>query len=67
MTTTLRWFKSSYSDAGGGQCVEVALCPHTIHVRDSKNPDGPQLTVSPEAWAGFLRTPAFRPASASSW
>ncbi|NUR00347.1 MAG: DUF397 domain-containing protein [Streptomyces sp.] len=23
-TGTLRWFKSSYSDSGGGQCVEVA-------------------------------------------
>ncbi|MFE2096121.1 DUF397 domain-containing protein [Streptomyces sp. NPDC059468] len=53
--TTLRWFKSSYSDAGGGQCVEVAPCPHTIHIRDSKNPTGPRLSVSPTAWAGFLR------------
>ncbi|WP_405991852.1 DUF397 domain-containing protein [Streptomyces sp. NBC_00986] len=24
-TGTLRWFKSSYSDGGGGNCVEVAL------------------------------------------
>ncbi|MFD9333744.1 DUF397 domain-containing protein [Streptomyces sp. NPDC060028] len=23
-TSTLRWFKSSYSDDGGGNCVEVA-------------------------------------------
>ncbi|MER5443259.1 DUF397 domain-containing protein [Streptomyces sp. NPDC002790] len=23
-TATLRWFKSSYSDDGGGQCLEVA-------------------------------------------
>ncbi|MPY55350.1 DUF397 domain-containing protein, partial [Streptomyces acidicola] len=28
-TGTLRWFKSSYSDGGGGNCVEVAPCPHT--------------------------------------
>ena len=61
-TGTLRWFKSSYSDSGGGDCVEVAPRPHTIHIRDSKNPDGPRLTVSPGAWADFLRTPAFRPA-----
>ncbi|MET9958774.1 DUF397 domain-containing protein [Streptomyces sp. NPDC006326] len=24
MTNTLQWFKSSYSDDGGGNCVEVA-------------------------------------------
>ncbi|MER6467369.1 DUF397 domain-containing protein [Streptomyces collinus] len=66
MTSTLQWFKSSYSDAGGGNCLEIAPTPTTIHIRDSKTPDGPRLTVSPGAWAGFLRTPAFPPASASS-
>ncbi|MEU0838308.1 DUF397 domain-containing protein [Streptomyces sp. NPDC005962] len=25
MSTELAWFKSSYSDTGGGNCVEVAL------------------------------------------
>ncbi|MFC8663241.1 MULTISPECIES: DUF397 domain-containing protein [Streptomyces] len=54
MSGELRWFKSSYSDSGGADCVEVALAPHTIHIRDSKNPGGPDLTVSGEAWAGFL-------------
>ncbi|TVZ77730.1 DUF397 domain-containing protein [Streptomyces sp. BK340] len=54
MTSTLQWFKSSYSNASGGDCVEVATCPHTIHIRDSKNPTGPRLSVSPTAWAGFL-------------
>lgn len=48
------WRKSSYSDGGGGNCVEVALHPRAIHIRDSKNPGGPDLTVSGEAWAGFL-------------
>ncbi|MCX5388082.1 DUF397 domain-containing protein [Streptomyces sp. NBC_00083] len=24
MSSTLRWFKSSYSDDSGGQCIEVA-------------------------------------------
>ncbi|MFE6175388.1 DUF397 domain-containing protein [Streptomyces sp. NPDC056464] len=55
-TGKLRWFKSSYSDSSGGACVEVAPCPHptpTIHIRDSKNPDGPNLTVSGGAWAAF--------------
>lgn len=54
MTSTLRWFKSSYSNDSGGQCVEIAPCPHTIHIRDSKNPDGPRLSVSPTAWTAFL-------------
>ena len=57
-TEPLRWFKSSYSDSGGGACLEVAACPHTptatIHIRDSKNPDGPIVTVSGGAWAEFL-------------
>jgi hypothetical protein len=48
------WRKSTYSDGGGGECLEVAACPHTIHVRDSKNPTGPALDLSPIAWADFL-------------
>ncbi|MFF7161111.1 DUF397 domain-containing protein [Streptomyces sp. NPDC008086] len=55
------WRKSSYSDGGGGQCLEVAPCPHAtataIHIRDSKNPDGPNLTVSGKAWAAFIALP----------
>ena len=54
MTSSLRWFKSSYSNDSGGNCLEVAPCPHTIHIRDSKNPDGPVLTVSDESWAAFV-------------
>ncbi|GGR49396.1 DUF397 domain-containing protein [Streptomyces netropsis] len=47
------WRKSSYSTEQGGACVEVATLPTAIHVRDSKVPDGPRLTLSPEAWAAF--------------
>ncbi|MEU8786927.1 DUF397 domain-containing protein [Streptomyces sp. NPDC048637] len=50
----LNWFKSSYSGSEGGDCLEVATCPHAIHVRDSKNPGGPILTLSATAWAAFL-------------
>jgi uncharacterized protein DUF397 len=55
-TGSLRWFKSSYSDGGGGACVEaaIALDAHAIHIRDSKNPDGPNLTASGKAWAAFI-------------
>lgn len=52
--TALQWFKSSYSGDEGGDCVEVANHPAAIHVRDSKNPSGPQLTVAPDAWAAFV-------------
>ncbi|WP_435058774.1 DUF397 domain-containing protein [Streptomyces sp. bgisy060] len=51
----LAWFKSSYSSSSeGDSCVEVATTPTTIHVRDSKCLDGPQLAVAPGAWAGFV-------------
>ncbi|RZB14152.1 DUF397 domain-containing protein [Streptomyces sp. F001] len=56
-TGSLRWFKSTYSDGGGGNCVEVAHDMDSIHIRDSKNPAGPVLTVSGEAWAAFLALP----------
>ncbi|MEU1803557.1 DUF397 domain-containing protein [Streptomyces sp. NPDC019937] len=52
----LVWFKSSYSDSGGGECVEVAHTPATIHVRDSKIPDGPNLHIPADAWSAFLTT-----------
>ncbi|MEF9884634.1 DUF397 domain-containing protein [Streptomyces sp. P9-A4] len=54
MSTDLNWFKSSYSGDQGGNCVEVATCPHTVHVRDSKDTLIPSFEVSPTAWAAFL-------------
>ncbi|MEU2897596.1 DUF397 domain-containing protein [Streptomyces sp. NPDC001273] len=49
------WFKSSYSSSSeGDSCVEIATAPATVHVRDSKNLDGPRLAFAPTAWAGFL-------------
>ncbi|MDI3408435.1 DUF397 domain-containing protein [Streptomyces cavernicola] len=47
------WRKSSYSASHGAECVEIATHPTAIHIRDSKNPDGPVLTVSPETWTAF--------------
>lgn len=38
----------------GGECIEVATCPHAVHVRDSKVPDGPAFAVAPDAWSAFL-------------
>ncbi len=50
----LAWFKSSYSGTEGGDCVEVAAGTAVVHVRDSKATTGPVLTVSRDAWAGFV-------------
>ncbi|MFJ8939058.1 DUF397 domain-containing protein [Streptomyces sp. NPDC102365] len=51
----LAWFKSSYSDGNeGDSCVELATTPGTIHVRDSKNVDGPRLAFTPTTWAAFV-------------
>lgn len=51
--SALHWFRSSYSGEEGGLCVEVATSPSAVHVRDSKDPDGPALTFTPHAWAAF--------------
>ncbi|WP_028805096.1 DUF397 domain-containing protein [Streptomyces sp. 142MFCol3.1] len=51
----LKWFKSSYSSSSeAGDCVEIAPTPTTIHVRDSKDPQGPRLALAPTAWADFV-------------
>lgn len=48
------WRKSSYSSGSEGDCVEVATCPSTVHVRDSKDKEGPQLAFTPAEWAHFV-------------
>ncbi|MFG2500159.1 DUF397 domain-containing protein [Streptomyces sp. NPDC048441] len=48
------WAKSSHSSGEGGECVEVSPCHHAIHVRDSKNPEGPNFGVEPSACAAFI-------------
>jgi hypothetical protein len=53
--TTAVWRKSSYSDGGGTNCVEVAPgYPDLVPVRDSKAPQGPVLVFATTAWAAFL-------------
>ncbi len=47
------WFKSTHSGANNGNCVEVAVEPSTVHVRDSKDKQGPELSFTPQAWAAF--------------
>ena len=49
------FWKSSYSGQQG-DCVEVAdTALGGRAVRDSKQPAGPLVTVSPEGWNAFLR------------
>ncbi|MFG2139583.1 DUF397 domain-containing protein [Streptomyces sp. NPDC048650] len=56
-TESLRWFKSSYS-GNGGQCIEWApehaAATGVVKVRDSKNPNGPHLTLTHEGFAGLV-------------
>jgi hypothetical protein len=54
LEVALSWHKSSYSGGSGDDCVEVASCRNTIHVRDSKDKQGPQLVLSPGAWTSFV-------------
>ncbi|MET7601853.1 DUF397 domain-containing protein [Streptomyces avermitilis] len=53
--STAVWRKSSYSDGGASNCVEVADdYPGLVPVRDSKAPQGPALVFGAEPWAAFV-------------
>jgi len=53
-TEGLAWFKSSYSAGDGGECVEVAVCPGTVHIRDSKDTSRAALAVESTAWTALV-------------
>jgi hypothetical protein len=48
------WRKSSYSTTEAN-CVEVAVAPVVVGIRDTKDRDGGTLTVPAAAWSAFLR------------
>ena len=50
----LEWRKSSYSEMGDNDCVEVCFDGAAVLIRDSKNPTGPELRVSTEVWSIFI-------------
>lgn len=50
------WRKSSHS-GDEGACVEIALLPEAVAVRDSTDPAGPVLVFAPAAWAAFAAAP----------
>ncbi|WP_019075497.1 DUF397 domain-containing protein [Streptomyces hokutonensis] len=54
--TSATWRKSSYSDAQGADCVEVAdAVPGVIPVRDSKRAHtSPVLLFPTDAWTAFV-------------
>lgn len=54
MEDRLTWRKSSRSTTNGGSCVEVATLHDGVAVRDSKDPAGPVLAVTPAEWRAFL-------------
>ena len=54
--TRAQWSKSSHSSANGA-CVEVAQnLPGVVAIRDSKDPDGPKLLISPADWRSFVHS-----------
>jgi Domain of unknown function (DUF397) len=48
------WRKSSFSQGGGSDCVEVAFAETGVAVRDSKNATGPTLAVPETTWRRFV-------------
>jgi uncharacterized protein DUF397 len=53
--TRAEWRKSSRSGGNGGNCVEVARnIPGIVAVRDSKDPHGTALIVTPDEWVRFI-------------
>jgi Domain of unknown function (DUF397) len=47
-----RWRKPARSGSNGN-CVEIAATGTTIAIRDSRDPQGPQLAFTPDRWKAF--------------
>ncbi|MBW8737704.1 MAG: DUF397 domain-containing protein [Streptomyces turgidiscabies] len=57
--SSAHWRRSSYSNANGGNCVEITEdFPGVVPVRDSKNPNpqGPVLVVPAVTWDAFVNS-----------
>jgi hypothetical protein len=53
--TAAVWRKSSYSEGGANDCVEVAdNCPGVVPVRDSKLSAGPVIVFGAGSWSSFV-------------
>ncbi|MEV3850487.1 DUF397 domain-containing protein [Streptomyces microflavus] len=49
MSSTLRWFTSSYSNASGGECIEVAFDWRTSSYSSSSGGDCVEVAACPHA------------------
>ncbi|MFB4306369.1 DUF397 domain-containing protein [Actinomadura sp. GTD37] len=47
--STVTWRKASRSSNNGGNCVELARIADTVAIRDSKDPEGPKLLLTPQS------------------
>ncbi|MFD9566334.1 DUF397 domain-containing protein [Streptomyces sp. NPDC059994] len=47
MSEQLTWFKSSYSDSQGGECIEVALDWHKSSYSDSQGSNCVEIATCP--------------------
>ncbi|MFI8856873.1 DUF397 domain-containing protein [Streptomyces prasinus] len=56
------WFRSSYSNGAGGECVECAYSADGTLIRDSKRAEGPVVRVRAGAWRAFVGSLARNPA-----
>ncbi|GGK91190.1 DUF397 domain-containing protein [Streptomyces flaveus] len=53
--STAAWHKSSYSEGGDNDCLEVADgYPGIVPVRDSKIPEGGVLVFGASSWSAFV-------------
>ncbi|WP_210577860.1 DUF397 domain-containing protein [Streptomyces sp. GESEQ-4] len=53
--STAIWHKSSHSGGDGSDCLEVTHdLPALVPVRDSKNPQAPNLVFRASAWSVFV-------------
>ncbi|MFD4763250.1 DUF397 domain-containing protein [Streptomyces sp. NPDC058439] len=48
------WYKSSYSDGTGNNCIEAADLETQVGVRDSKDKQGPALVFPRGSWSSFV-------------
>lgn len=53
--TNATWRKATRSTSNGGECIEVARVDNTVAIRDSKNPHGPKLLLTPRSFRDLPR------------
>jgi hypothetical protein len=49
------WYRSSYSNGAGGECVECAFTDDGMLVRDSKTAAAGVITMGSTAWCAFAQ------------